>query len=84
MIARVVLPLLGLLLLGAGVWLLAEYPIGVSWFGWVQPDDAGELDITTQISAITQTGLAMLVVGGALVGAAIGFALGRRRTRTPA
>lgn len=82
MIARLILPLAGLLLLAAGAWLLAEYPIGIGWFGWAQPDTGPAFDITPQISAITQLGLALLVVGGALVGAAVGFALGRRRAPT--
>ena len=81
MIARLVLPLLGVVLIGVGAWLLAEYPISIGWFGWGQPGDAGAIEITAQLSAITQLGLALLVVGGALVGAAVGFALGRRAPR---
>ena len=78
MIARIVLPLLGVLLLGAGAWLIAEYPIEIGWFTYGFGDNAPP-DLTPAISAMTTVGLALLLLGGALVGAAIGFALGRRR-----
>ncbi len=79
MIARIILLLFGLLLLGAGSWLLLEYPIGIGWFGWGEPDGGEVPDFSAQLSAITQVGLASLVIGGSLVGAAVGFALGRRQ-----
>ena len=78
MIARLVLPLLGLLLLGAGVWVIATYPIEVGWFAFGFGEGAAP-DLTPAISTLTTIGLALLVLGGALLGAALGFALGRRR-----
>jgi len=78
MIARLVLPLLGLLLLGVGAWLIAEYPIEIGWFTYGFGDNTPP-DLTPAISAMTTVGLALLVLGGAVVGAAVGFALGRRR-----
>lgn len=81
MIARLVFPLVGLLLLGVGGWLIAEYPIEIGWFTYGFGDNAPP-DLTPAISAMTTVGLALLVLGGAVVGAAVGFALGRRRRAT--
>ncbi|MER3389470.1 MAG: hypothetical protein RJQ01_05500 [Microcella sp.] len=80
MFARIPLPLSGLLALATGTWLLTQYPITVGWFGWVG-GDAAEIDITAQISLITQLGLFLLVVGGGLLGASLGFVVGRRERR---
>lgn len=78
MIARIVLPLVGVLLLGLGVWVLADYPIEIGWFAFGFGEGAAP-DLTPAISTLTLIGLALLVLGGALLGAAAGFALGRRR-----
>lgn len=80
MIARLALPLLGLLLLGAGVGVIATYPIEVAWFAYGFGEGAAP-DLTPVVSVLTQLGLALLVLGGATVGASVGFALGRRGAR---
>lgn len=77
MIARLVLPLLGLLLLGAGAWVIAEYPIEIGWFAFGFGDGVAP-DLTPAISVLTQLGLVLLVLGGAVIGAAVGLAIGRR------
>lgn len=77
MIARLVLPLLGLLLLGVGAWVIAEYPIEIGWFAFGFGDGAAP-DLTPAISVLTQLGLVLLVLGGAVIGAAVGLAIGRR------
>lgn len=80
MFARLALPLSGLLALTTGAWLLSQYPITVGWFGWAG-GEAAEMNITAQISLITQLGLVLLVVGGGLLGATVGFMAGHRVQR---
>ena len=62
MIARLALPLGGLLLLAAGAWVLAQYPIEVAWFTYGAGEGAPP-DLTPAISTLTTVGLALLVLG---------------------